>query len=225
MGPADVSDACVERFAWELNNTSFRGRPTAIVRGAIRGWNDAVDAVPGWPQHRLTLAERNREGYVLSADKFPVSFQQSLTGYLAYLADPPRNDARSGIAPDDPQAAGIQFRQMARHWCIGPANGDRDHQALDGITSIRSATLQRAAARWRPAQRSGDRSSRILRPIALYTSRTGPRPTGSPGVCGAWAVAGHADGMTEKNRRRLSVFRDPSRPGPAAAALQAAEAC
>ena len=59
VGPADVTDAIVERFAWELNTTSFRGRPTAIVRDAIRGWNDAVDAVPGWPQQRLTLAERS----------------------------------------------------------------------------------------------------------------------------------------------------------------------
>ena len=37
VGPADVSDACIQRFAWELNTTSFRGRPTAIVRDAIRG--------------------------------------------------------------------------------------------------------------------------------------------------------------------------------------------
>ena len=70
VDPAEVTDAIVERFAWELNTTSLRGRPTDIVRGAIRGWNDAVDAVPGWPQQRLTLAERIREGYVSARRQF-----------------------------------------------------------------------------------------------------------------------------------------------------------
>ena len=88
--PAEVTDAIVERFAWDT--TSLRGNPTVIVRSAIRSWNDAVDAVPGWPQQRLTLADRKREGYVLSADNFPTSFQQSLTDYLGYLADPPEHD-------------------------------------------------------------------------------------------------------------------------------------
>ena len=60
ISPQDVSDEVIERFAFDLKTSSLRGRPTAIVRGAVRGWNPAIDHVPGWPQHRLTLAEIGR---------------------------------------------------------------------------------------------------------------------------------------------------------------------
>ena len=67
----EVSDGHITRFAWELDTTSLRGRPVPIVRAAIRGWNAAVEEVPGWPQQRLTLPEIRREGYVLPAAELP----------------------------------------------------------------------------------------------------------------------------------------------------------
>ena len=89
ISPADVSDDVIGRFARELNDTSLRGRPVSIINGATRGWNAAVDEVPGWPQQRLTLPDRQREGYVLPAHSFSPGFQSSLAGYIAFLTDPP----------------------------------------------------------------------------------------------------------------------------------------
>jgi hypothetical protein len=115
VSPDQVSDGHITRFAWELNTTSLRGRPTPIVRAAIRGWNAAVKGVPGWPQNPLTLPEIKREGYVLPAESFPASFQKSLTGYLGFLANPPDDDDApiNGLRPATLALREFQFRQMA----------------------------------------------------------------------------------------------------------------
>src|SRR4051812_5491218 len=90
---------------------------------ARSGWSHAANLVPAFlssPDLRgftppSTLPERKREGYVLSADKFPASFQQSLTGYLAYLADSPEDDDAPfrGLRATTLKQREFQFRQMA----------------------------------------------------------------------------------------------------------------
>jgi hypothetical protein len=90
--PDQVSDAVIERFAAELETSSLRRNPRGVVRAAIRGWNAAADTIPGWPQQRLTSPAIERQGYVLSADSFPLTFRRSLDAYLAFLADPPEDD-------------------------------------------------------------------------------------------------------------------------------------
>lgn len=109
VSPDQVSDGHITRFAWELDTTSLRGRPVPIVRAAIRGWNTAVEGVPGWPQQRLTLPEIRREGYVLPAQSFPAGFQKSLTAYLAFLANPPDDDdaPNKRPSPGNPGPTGI----------------------------------------------------------------------------------------------------------------------
>src|SRR5664280_1284209 len=130
--PGDVSDDVVARFENAVKTTSLRGNPTPIVRDAIRQWNAAVDQVPGWPQQRLTLAERPRNGYVFPAAGFSLSFQQSLADYIAFLTDPPEDDDAPfrGLRPNTLALREFQFRQMASAIV---------HQGvpIEGITSIR----------------------------------------------------------------------------------------
>src|SRR4051812_22773396 len=115
VSPDEVSDGHVTRFTWELDTTSLRGRPVPITRAAIRGWNSAVEGIPGWPQQQLTLPEIRREGYVLPAQSFPASFQKSLTAYLAFLANPPDDDDApiNGLRPATLVLREFQMRQMA----------------------------------------------------------------------------------------------------------------
>ena len=98
ISPHQVNDAVLERFAQELEASSLRRNPREVVRGAIRGWNDAVEAIPGWPQQLLAPRRPDRQGYVLPAGSFPLTFQSSLDAHLAFLADPPEDD-------DAPQSA------------------------------------------------------------------------------------------------------------------------
>ena len=101
-----------------------------IVRAAIRGWNAAVEGVPGWPQQRLTLPEIRREGYVLPAESFPASFQKSLTAYLAFLANPPDDDDApiNGLRPATLALREFQFRQMASALVHRGVADREDHQ-------------------------------------------------------------------------------------------------
>jgi hypothetical protein len=96
--PGSVCDGDVERFAWELETFSLRGRPTDIVHGAIRGWNAAVEQIPGWPSRPLTLPSRERRGYVLAAEDLSAAFRSSLAEYMVFLADPPDETMRHSKA-------------------------------------------------------------------------------------------------------------------------------
>jgi hypothetical protein len=129
--PADVSDGHIQRFAGELDTSSLRGRPTAIVRAAIRSWNAAVTGVSGWPQCLLTPAEPGREGYVIAAKDLPASFQSSLADYLAFLANPPDDDDAPprALRATTLSLREFQFRQMASALVHSGV-------AVDAITSI-----------------------------------------------------------------------------------------
>jgi integrase len=215
VAPADVSDRLIERFADELDRGSLRGRPKIIVSAAIRGWNTAVDRVPGWPLQRLTAAERPQVGYVLKADKFSPAFQASLADYMAFLTDPPDEvDAPfKGLKPSTLRIREFQFRQLASallHRGVSVADitdisllarrdnvdliceffiahhGRPDSVQLEGLL---------AALRLIAIHRLKDRET------ADWISRRMRRLSGSPS---------HRYGMTEKNRRRLAVFRDPT---------------
>ena len=153
---------------------------------------------------------------MLSADKFPASFQQSLTGYLAYLADPPEDDEAPfrGLRPTTLKQREFQFRQMASalvHRGVPPAEITAITKLLEreSVDKICDFFTERRSGGGPPNGQLVD-LLRILRPIAIYhindrsqaewISRRMKRLSGG---------RGRRFGMTEKNRRRLSVFRDP----------------
>ena len=213
IAPADVSDDVIGRFARELNDTSLRGRPTSIARGAIRGWNVAVYGVPSWPQQRLTLPDRHREGYVLAAQSFSPAFQSSLADYIAFLTDPPEEDDAPfrGLRPNTLALREFQFRQMASALV---------HQGvpIEDITSI-GVLAQRESVDmicdFFLARNEGTISEQlggmltVLRPIATYQLKDRELTE--------WIrrrlrrLSGgriRRFGVTEKNRRRIVLFRD-----------------
>jgi integrase len=211
--PPDVSDDVVARFEDTVRTTSLRGNPSEIVRGAIRGWNAAVDQVPGWPQKRLTLAERQRNGYVLPTASFPLGFQSSLADYIAFLTDPPEDDDAPfrGLRPNTLALREFQFRQMASALV---------HQGLpiDDITSIGVLAQHESVEMicdFFLARNGGTISEQlggmltVLRPIATYQLKNRE--------LAEWIrrrlrrLSGgrvRRFGITEKNRRRIVLFRD-----------------
>ena len=214
VSPTDVSDALIERFACELKETSLRGRPSSIVRGAIRGWNDAVDRVPGWPQQRLTLAERERKGYVLRAEMFSPSFQTSLADYLAFLADPPDDDDAPfrGLRPSTLGLREFQFRQMASalvHRGV-PIEVITDIGALAQREHVDMICAFFAERHGRPMPGQLQGFLGALRPVALYHLKDrGLAEWIGRRLRRLAAGRGRRFGITEKNRRRVAVFQDP----------------
>lgn len=214
ISPELVCDGDVERFAWELETFSLRGRPTDIVRGAIRGWNAAVEQIPCWPSRPLTLPSRERKGYVLAAEHFSSAFRSSLAKYMAYLADPPDDDNApfQGLRPVTLKLREFQFRQMASALVHSGV-------PVEGIGSVgdlaSQASVDKICAFFAKHHGRSDAEQLlgllgILRPVARYHLRDealaqwiGRR---SKRLLGG---RGRQRGMTEKNRRRLAVFRDP----------------
>lgn len=213
VAPAQVSDAHVERFASELTTASLCGQPAAIVRSAIRGWNKAVDGSDGWPSQQLTLPQARRQGYVFPPDQFSHSFQKSLTAYLDYLADPPEDDDAppKGLRPNTLKLREFQFRQMAsalvhRGIRIEAINRISQLATRESVEMICDFFIERRG-RSDCVQLNGFLA--VLRPLAIqhlkdraladWIGRRMKRLMGRT----------RRFGMTEKNRRRLSVFRDP----------------
>jgi hypothetical protein len=95
--PSAVSDLIADRFLNLLENQSLRGNPNAVHRQAIRTWNWAVDAVPGWPDHKLTEPSIRSEGYTFPLEHFSSGFQASLAAHIEYLRDPPEDDVDAPI--------------------------------------------------------------------------------------------------------------------------------
>jgi integrase len=213
--PEQVSDEIVARFVAEMASTSLRGRPAVIMRGAIRGWNAAATAVPGWPSQRLTLPAPARTGYVLPLAEFPAGFQASLAAYLDFLADPPEEDDAPlrGLRPNTLALRAFQFRQMASalvhrgvalvtlddiavlthrphidkicEFFIAHSGGTGGTQLVQFLQVLRPYVLQRL----RDTELAAWIGRRIRRLL-------GGRP--------------QRGGITAKNRRRLAIFRDPA---------------
>jgi integrase len=213
ISPADVSDGYIKRFAAELNASSLRGLPTVIVRAAIHSWNNAVKEVPGWPQGLLTVPASGREGYVFPAASFSASFQKSLSDYLAFLANPPEDDDAPprGLRPTTLSRREFQFGQMAsalvhRGVAIEAITSITTLASQENVDTICEFFIERAG---RPDCVQLNGFLRVLRPLALHN-------LGDKGLA-EWInrrmkrLAGgqRRFGMTEKNRRRLAVFRDP----------------
>lgn len=214
VAPCDVCDHWIERFALSLDAGSLRGRPNILVRSAIRGWNFAVERVPGWPQQRLTLPLIQRKGYVLSTNDFPVSFQESLSKYLAFLASPPDDEDAPprGLRPITVRLREFQVRQMASALV---------HQGvpIEDITSVMALATPLNIdiiceffinRNGRPNCSQLQGFLILLGSLAKYhikdqqlTELINRRRRKLAGG------KGRRVGMTEKNRRRIAVFRDP----------------
>ena len=214
--PDVVCDRLIERFECTLKATSLRGRPNDIVRGAIRGWNAAVDRIPGWPQQRLTLREIRRQGYVLPAEELHVEFQKSLTDYLAFLADPPVDDDDApvrGLRPTTIKQREFQLRQIASalvHMGVEVST----IRSVGGLVSRENVNLTCAFFEQHHGRPGSEQIKHLLialRPIARHHLKDAAL-TQWLGLRLKRECRGRTRrvGLTQKNRRRLAVFRDPN---------------
>jgi site-specific recombinase XerD len=83
--PPDVDDDFASTFLASLRSDPFMKDPSALDRRMRLAWNRAAREIPGWPQHRLSLAYK-RPGYCLKWDEVPESYRQDVEALLAHLA-------------------------------------------------------------------------------------------------------------------------------------------
>jgi integrase len=211
VGPHEVSDDVIARFARDLETGSLSRRPSSVVRAAVRGWNAAANKVPGWPQQRLSARPAARTAYVFHAEAFPAGFQASLTAYISFLADPPEDDNAPPVAL---RASTLAMREFQ----LRQAASALVHQGVPISEVDCIAVLARRDNVTRICEFYSERMGRpdcsailgflaVLRPFVRYHLEDADLVN--------WIsrrlrrLGGRRFGVTERNRRRLAVFRDP----------------
>lgn len=213
--PEDMCDAIADRFLHALETTSLRGRPLDIQRGAIRGWNNAVEQVEGWPQLRLTLPEIPSERSVLYADEFTPAFQAALKAHIAYLADPPEDDDDApfkALSPTTLKAREFHLRQIAS----ALIEQGIPREQLNGLADLVSKDKLNLLCAYLSARhgRLATSIARNLLQIYAGLARFQAHDLALAKQIGKRLRAKIIDklppkGMTQKNRRRIAQFGRP----------------
>ena len=87
--PLQVNDNTVSEFNDELSRDSFipGKKRRGIYRRTTRLWNEAAESVADWPDTRLTVPDQRKPRITYPLSAFPISFQEDVTAYLAWLED------------------------------------------------------------------------------------------------------------------------------------------
>lgn len=85
IAPEEVNDAVLARYHTDLSEGGLIAKPQSLHRTVSRFWNAAADAIPDWPQQRVTLPDY-RNTYALPWDRFPVSLKAEIDAWLDRLA-------------------------------------------------------------------------------------------------------------------------------------------
>lgn len=213
--PADMCDTLATRFLHIMQETSMRGRPADIHRGAIRGWNNAMAQVEGWPQIKLTLPDIPRERSVLKLEEFTPAFQAALKANLAYLADPPEEDEDAPLkasAPNTLKQRDFRIRQIAS----GLIDQGIPRETLNGLADLVSKEkldLLCAYLSGRHGKLATPMARSLLQIYASLARFQAQDPTLAKQIGKRLKVKVVAKlppkGMTQKNRQRIAQFKDP----------------
>jgi integrase len=84
IAPADIDASVFTGFRTAMLENSLLANPEKTFQRSLVCWNQAVDAVPGWPQHKLAIASR-RNWYALPLAAFPASFGADVEAWLERL--------------------------------------------------------------------------------------------------------------------------------------------
>ncbi len=108
--PAAMSDAVSARFLGYLEADTLVPSPRDCHRRSCRLWNEAAEAIPGWPPVRLIVPDYRTPRLNLPISRFPVSLQEELRRYLDTLRG---GDLFADEATEKPLAAStVQQRRV-----------------------------------------------------------------------------------------------------------------
>lgn len=111
--PADVDDSVLAQFLHDLEFRSLVDDFNRAARDTAVRWNQVAEAVPEWPQQRLTVAD-NRNIYAVPWDAFPASLKLDVDSWLARLADGGdlTNEGDGNFKPLRPASIVLRRKQM-----------------------------------------------------------------------------------------------------------------
>lgn len=209
--PQKVSetDALAYRDALMCNEISKS--PDVSYRSAVYGWNLAVERVPTWPQHRLSL-ERRQNVIKLADDAFPEGFLQDVEQLMAQLStvDPLSDEGRMRALRS---ASVHQYRRQLIRFASEVVQSGVSAGDLQSLSDLLQPAIVERGFRQMLA-RNNNASSPMIAEVALRLRNFG-RTTNQPDntqvnldrLARRLAVR-PPKGMTQKNRERLRVLQD-----------------
>jgi integrase len=210
VAPDAVDQATFDSFEEALGSSMVRA-PRRVFGTACRLWNRAVDALPGWPQQRVTVPDRRRI-YALPSSAFPTTFIADLEAYLGDLANP------DPLGEEDRKAASPvtvrQRRQMILALASAAVESGIDAGNLTDLGCLVRPGVAKAAIRVHLDRANGRKTpwlSRLAEMIKNLARHWVKAPLADiealSRICRRLAV--ERVGMTPKNRARLRPFEDP----------------
>ncbi len=212
IAPEQVDDEVIARFRVALEVESIVKDPQQMVRTTIHRWNDAVGAIPGFPDNRLTPPPSIRQWWTLPVSAFQEGFQQDLSAYMEHLrgTDPLALDA----IPRPLREVTVRHRAYQLR-ALGSA-AVRAGRPTDKLTSLGSLLEQDtlvAAFRWLLGRGDGKPTGAIagmagaLKAVARHWVKVTPTELESLNRILA-RLSFHYHGMTQKNRDQMRQFHD-----------------
>lgn len=210
--PAAVDDAVLERFHQALVAGSLVRKPQQAHRDAVRAWNQAVDAVPGWPALRLTPPPGGKAPYVLPPSTFPAGFAADLDAWLARLAgsDPLAELPFRPLRPITLRARRLHVLTLAS----ALVHRGRDPASVTGLAALVEPAALRESLRF-VLDRGGGRPTPYLHQLAVTALAVARHWVGVPTAQEEALQAlvrrcdpGGPPGLTAKNRAALRRLED-----------------
>jgi integrase len=121
ISPLEVDDDVIEAFRTYLEESVVHRRPAHYLRDACQNWNKLADALPDWPQTRLTTPVL-KKAWALPWSAFDPQFIADVQAWLGSLSD---DDLFSEFGPAKPvrpatiAARDIQVRMFASAAALG----------------------------------------------------------------------------------------------------------
>jgi integrase len=100
ISPSEVDDAVLDAFYEYLRTETFVREPRYRHRETAQLWNRAATNVASWPKQQLKPPDYRRRGYSVPLQDFPITFQNDLKSYCAWLG---RDDPFDDNAPSRPR--------------------------------------------------------------------------------------------------------------------------
>lgn len=159
IGPEDVDDAAVQRFAYWLETRTLHPKPRDVVRRVPNLWNDAGAAISDWPAQRLERISFKTPSDKLAWSQLQPGFRTEAEAYLEMRAEPDLFDT-DPAAPKRP----LSTRSLAHQ-----------HEHLRLAASV----LARDSSHGTPAQLSHLVAPEALKAVLRhYHARAEGKPSG-----------------------------------------------
>jgi integrase len=210
--PGEVNDRTLAEFKQALLDDSLMKDPTTTHQGIIRIWNKLVDAVPTWPQTRLTVP-RYRESYSIPLDRFPRTFRVEVDAFFDRLQGANILDDQGPSRPLKPKTIKSRRYRLRQIVSALVLSGWKMEQ-IKSLAQIVELDAAKTALRFYLNRSGGKKTSQIhglavlIKVIAKHGVKVDQMHLDAlADFCRKMDPS--ITGMTDKNRGRLRQFDDP----------------